>query len=291
MKNRVSRYSLIFLIILSVALPVYPWGFQAHHLITRDAIDHLPPHIAPFFQAHIDTIVAHSTDPDMRRREHPEEAPRHYIDIDRYGKYPFKALPHRWEKAVEKFSVDTLKEYGTLPWWVQRSTDSLAAAMREQDTQRIEHWAAFLAHYVADAHQPLHTVMNYDGQLTGNNGIHSRYETGMVNKYLDTYQFSPAKVSPIRNPLKRAFTIVLKSNQLVPDIINADNYATRNMSSESLRELHEHWDMKTDSLYFSKLYEQLGPMTWKRLNEASSELIAYYLVAWEKAGKPKLPGV
>jgi len=291
MKKRVSRYSLIFLIIVSNALPVYPWGFQAHHLITRDAIEHLPPHIAPFFQAHIDTIVAHSTDPDMRRREHPEEAPRHYIDIDRYGKYPFKALPHRWEKAVEKFSADTLKEYGTLPWWIQRSTDSLAASMRAQDTQRIEHWAAFLAHYVADAHQPLHTVMNYDGQLTGNNRIHSRYETGMVNTYLDDYHFSPVKVPQIQKPLERAFTIVLESNQFVPEIINADNFATGNMSPESLKQLHEHWDVQTDSLYFSRLYGQLGPMTWQQLDAASSELIAYYVAAWKKAGKPKLPGV
>ncbi len=289
MKNKIFRYPAIFLVILGITVPVYPWGSQAHHRITRDAIEHLPANIAPFFQAHIEAIVAHSTDPDVRRRTHPEEAPRHYIDIDHYGKYPFSALPHQWDQAVAKFSADTLKEYGTLPWWIARSEDSLSTAMKAGDTDAIIHWAAFLSHYVADAHQPLHTVMNYDGQLTGNNGVHSRYETGMVDAYLKDYHFSPLKVPAIHHPLDRAFDIVLESNQLVPKIMSADDYAVRKMSPRAVAQLHEHWNTQRDSVYFATMYHLVGAMTWHRLDEASSRLIAYYEAAWKQAGKPVLP--
>lgn len=288
MKKHIYRNFVTFVLLCSLAIPVYPWGSAAHKQITKDAIPQLPADVAPFFQEYADSVVAHCTDPDTRKREQPEERPRHYIDIDHYGTYPYDQLPHEWDAAVAKFSVDTLIEYGTLPWWIDRTTDSLAQAMRNKNPDKIIHWAAFLAHYVGDAHQPLHTVMNYDGQLSGNDGIHSRYETGMLRIYLNQYHYKHIKAPPINHPLGEAFDIILESNQLAPEIFKADDNAIKGMSSQAIEQLQDYWKVDRDSVYFAHLFNQVRQMTWHQLDLASSRLAAYYTAAWIKAGKPAL---
>ena len=44
------------------------------------------------YKPNIDFISEHAVDPDMRRYAIAEEGPRHYIDIDHYGPYPFNIL-------------------------------------------------------------------------------------------------------------------------------------------------------------------------------------------------------
>src|SRR5207247_2351810 len=67
---------------------------------------------------------------------------------------------------------------GRLPWRVGEVYRELVAAFRDRDPARILERAAILGHYVGDAHVPLHAALNYDGQLTGQTGIHNRWDTG-----------------------------------------------------------------------------------------------------------------
>ena len=161
--------------------------------------------------------------------------------------------------------------------------------MQQGNAAEIIHWAAFLAHYVADAHQPLHTVLNYDGQLTGNDGIHSRYETGMLRIYMHEYQYTPIEVPPVEDLLDYAFHILLESYQLTDQIIVADDAAVRGMSRAAIRQLQEYWKTDRDSLYFARLYARVDEMTWEWLQKATARLAAFYTAAWENAGKPELP--
>lgn len=286
---RVYRYFiLICFLLLGIAGNLYSWGFDAHKKITRNATQVVAQEIQPFFAHFGDSLASRSVEPDAYRENHPEEGPNHYIDIDHYGQYPFAELPQDYSAAVEKFGEETLHEYGVIPWRVDECTDSLIVAMQAQNTKKIIRWAAWLAHYVADFHQPLHTVLNYDGQLTGNNGIHSRYEAGMLRIYLDEYTFNQRGVNPVNDPLATAFAIVRESNLLNPQIITADNYATQPMEEHEVIKLQDYWDLKRDGAYFERFFSQTSEMTWQRLALASSRLAEYWNYAWRQAGKPAL---
>src|SRR5262245_62752024 len=83
------------------------WGFNGHKFIMDRAIDVLPPELRPFFQKYRTTIVEHAIDPDTYRTVGwAEEPPRHFLDMDAYGPYPFKALPHDYKQAVAERGAD-----------------------------------------------------------------------------------------------------------------------------------------------------------------------------------------
>jgi hypothetical protein len=151
------------------------WGFFAHQRINRLAVFILPPEMIGFYKANIQYIMEASVNPDRRRFSVVDEAPRHYIDLDHYGDSALYKMPSYWQEAVEKYSEDTLKAYGIVPWHIQRMYFSLRDAFLLRDAQRILKISAELGHYIADAHVPLHTTENYNGQLTvftpsGNHG-------------------------------------------------------------------------------------------------------------------------
>ncbi len=78
----------------------------------------------------------------------------------------------RWPQLGEA----ALARHGTLPWVIRDQVTRLAEAFRQKRRDRIEEAIADLSHYVGDLHQPLHTTRNYDGQMTGNRGIHAIFE-------------------------------------------------------------------------------------------------------------------
>ena len=83
------------LVLLLLILPIKAgvWRFFGHRSINRLAVFTLPTELMKFYKRHIDFLEYHAVDPDMRRYALPEEAPRHYIDIDHYGERPFETVP------------------------------------------------------------------------------------------------------------------------------------------------------------------------------------------------------
>ena len=60
-------------------------GFWAHRRINEMACYLLPEAMFGFYKANISYITEHATDPDLPAIVTPREAPRHFIDLDRYG--------------------------------------------------------------------------------------------------------------------------------------------------------------------------------------------------------------
>ena len=154
--------------------PAQAWGFFGHRVINQVAVYELPSAMQPFYYRHMAELVRQSTAPDERRNSDPSEAPKHFIDMDHYSEdAPFSKMPRQYDQAVEKFTADTLRKYGTVPWVIMETKDNLAEAFRQRDTVAIIKYSAELGHYVGDAFVPLHTTINYDGQLTDQKGLHS----------------------------------------------------------------------------------------------------------------------
>jgi hypothetical protein len=173
------KIRLIFFLLLIAAIPspAYCWGFYGHRQINSIAVYLLPPSMLLLYKKQLPFLAEHAIDPDKRRYAVAEEGPRHYIDMDHYGEYPYPLLPRKWEQAVQKFSEDSLRAHGIVPWHVPLMLNRLTAAFRKKDLAGILKNSAELGHYIADAHVPLHTSSNHNGQFTNQKGIHGFWES------------------------------------------------------------------------------------------------------------------
>jgi hypothetical protein len=267
------------------------WGFWAHQQVNRVAVFTLPEELFPFFRYHLDYLTEHAVDPDKRRTSDPEEAPRHYIDLDSYGTHPFDSLPRRWQEAVDKYSEDTLKAYGIVPWQVQWMYYRLVEAYKERDKQRILKVAAELGHYIADAHVPLHTTLNYNGQLTGQHGIHGLLESRIPEIFNEDYDYIVGPAPLIEGPLYRIWEVVLQSAAAVDTVFRME-METRHTVPEAdwqVLEPRGNRQVKTYSRTYAAAYNsKLNGMVERRLRESILAVGSYWYSAWVEAGQPDL---
>ncbi len=132
-----------------------------------------------------------------------------------YGAYPFQALPREYGAALEKFGESTLKRNGLLPWREAEEFGNLRRAFEEFKREapytisNVVLFSAVASHYIQDAHQPFHATDNYDGQQTGNNGIHARFERDLIERFESRLTLTPAPVKPIGNARDAAFEALL----------------------------------------------------------------------------------
>ncbi|MEN3037708.1 MAG: hypothetical protein ABDI07_00915 [Candidatus Kryptonium sp.] len=280
------------------------WGFDAHKKITEIAIDIILSldnfkgierskfdAFKRFLSENKNVIIERSIEPDLARNEDKDEQFNHFIDIDRYGKYPFDELPRDKSKAIEKFGFETVQKNGFLPWRISDFTDSLSLAILKNDKEKMLKYSAWLAHYVEDAHQPLHVTENYDGQLTNQPGIHSRFETELV-RYLirnDDLKFDTKLISEelrkssiVRDKINFAFDIVLESYRFLDEILEADNYAKSQIPADKLYRVEKR-DGRTRYIYSDEYYsimaKRLKNLVIERMELASVRLAVLWLTA------------
>ncbi len=269
-------FAVCFSLLMVVSL-AYPWGSTGHRLINLKAPMHLPPTMADW-RADSTLFQQHASDADNRKNSRDTsfwaEDTRHFIDIDWYPNY--HQLPHSLDSMIALYGYSTVRDEGILPWAIVRELDSLTVWIRRgtSDSTAIQGMAD-LGHYVADAHQPLHCANNYDGQLTGNDGIHSRYESTMITAYRSQIVIRPDAIQYIADPLQYAFDIVYHSNGYVDSILAADNYA-KAVSG---------WNGSgsVPAAYTNALWEKCGAFTIDQFQRATVALASLWYTAWVNA--------
>lgn len=209
----------ILLLLIPFKEPAYSWGFFGHKKINRMAVFTLPEGMIGFYKQHIEYISEHAVDPDRRRYANADEAPRHYIDIDHYGKYAFDSVPHWWKKAVAKYSEDTLQAYGIVPWHIEKMVYRLTEAFKDENLDLILHYSADLGHYIADSHVPLHTTENYNGQMTNQKGIHGFWESRIPEMKSEGYDYWVGKAKYIDKPIEKAWATIKASHAAVDSVL------------------------------------------------------------------------
>ncbi|HEX8504712.1 MAG TPA: zinc dependent phospholipase C family protein [Hymenobacter sp.] len=271
------------------------WGFFGHRTITQVAVYELPASMQAFYYRHMAELVRLSTAPDERRNDDPTEAPKHFIDIDHYSENdPFSKMPRVYDKAVEKFSADTLKKYGTVPWVVLEVKDNLTEAFRQRDTLGIIKYSAELSHYVGDAFVPLHTTINYDGQLTDQKGLHSLWESQLPERFINTYRLAGEPAKYVKDPLAAIWGVLQESYGFVGETFDRATKIEKTMKPE-VRFTFTHRAGKTSRRYsdaFADAYEKsVGGMVNYRLKGAPNMVSSLWLTAWQDAGRPDLGGM
>ncbi len=305
MRNFIFTLIALFLIFQFKIENANSWGFEAHKKITELAIDIILNlqsvkgveqqkfnSLKKFLEANKATIIERCIEPDMVRNELKDEQFNHFIDIDRYGSYPFGELPRDKRKAIEKFGFENIQKNGLLPWRIAEVMDSLGEAISNQSNEKMLRYFSWIAHYVEDAHQPLHVTENYDGQLTNQPGIHSRFETELVKHMISKngLNFNPKRLAsefvnfePISDKVKFAFDIVLESYKYIEPILEADRFAKDKIPVEKLYRVEKR-DGRTRYIYsddyYSIMNERLGSLVLSRMEKSAVRLVYIWLNVW-----------
>jgi len=249
------------------------------------AIALLPDAIRPLFEKHRVMVSERAIDPDTwRTAGFDAETPNHFLDLDweGYGTYPFNELPRDYTAAVAKFGVERIRENGTLPWRVEEYHGNLRRAFQDYARRGaygqfdILFFSATLAHYVSDAHVPFHAVVNYDGQLTKQHGVHARFESALFERYRTRLAIAPQVAKPIATPRDFIFDTIIEGTRLVPPILKAD------LDAIGTRDVY-------DDQYFTAFLAATQPVLERRLNQSVSAVAGMIAGAWEAAGKPAVP--
>ncbi|WP_426668600.1 zinc dependent phospholipase C family protein [Mucilaginibacter sp. McL0603] len=279
------------IIALAILISCSSWGFFAHRRINHVAVFTLPKAMAGFYEANIDFITEHAIDPDKKRYVDSLEAPRHYLNIDHYGKKPFMKMPVKWDDAAKKYTADTLAKYGTVPWQIQYEYYKLVKAFKEHDTTAILKTSANLGHYIADAHVPLHLTQNYNGQLTHQDGIHALWESRIPELFSDQYNYYVGKARYIENPLNEAFKICRASFKCVDSVLLFERRLNSTFPPDKKYETIKRSgkNVKDYSAAYAKAYQMsLKGMVARRMRSSILEVGSFWFSAWVDAGQPDL---
>ena len=262
--------------LLALILLLASWGATGHRKISESAALSFNEQMHGF-HAWVSFLREHSSDPDYRKATDPTEGPKHYIDVDNYPEFIATGrIPQTFDSAINIHGSSFVFGNGILPWATMASFDSLRNCLQRGDFENAQIFAADLGHYVADGHMPMHVTANYNGQLTGNTGIHSRYESKMINTFIGQFEYSGTPASEISDISQYIFDYLYANIALVDSILIADNYA-KSLSSDY-----------SSNTYNDALWDKCKSFTIPLFERASHALASLIYTAWIQAGSPSL---
>lgn len=275
--HRLARFTAAILIGFVAPLQAFAWGPNAERLIANRAVETLPPDLRPFFQANRDFITHHAADPVEGLEKSPAtESHNQVLYLDRYGQYPFEALPRKYEAALAKFGRAKLESSGLLPWQIGVYSARLTDAMRAGNWEQARLIAAQLAGYVAQAFDPFNTTENYDGRAWGQPGVNLRFDTSLVDRYSLFFPLRPNDATFINDPTGHAFEDCVKAHSWLEIVLVADRKARSGLTDY------------TDE-YYDRFYSEAGATLIRQLSDAAADVGSYWLTCWRNAGQPALP--
>lgn len=269
----------------------FNWGFFAHKEINRAAVFTLPAEMLRFYKSNLDYISQQAVAADKRRYVVEEEAARHYLDMESYGEGIFHNPPRSWKKAAEKFGKDTLLEHGILPWHILLMTERLTKAFLNRDSVRILRYSADLGHYLADAHVPLHTTRNYNGQLTGQTGIHAFWETRIPELFSGEYDYFVGKAQYIGDLPGATWAIIFESHRAADSVLSLEASLDEKFPSDRKYTVYlkNNRPVRNYSESYARAYRgRLSGMVERRMTKAILSIGNFWYTAWVNAGQPDL---
>ena len=286
--KKVGLYSIVLLVWILFG----SWGFLVHRTVNQLAVYELPKDLRNFFYSNMDYIVRHSVRPDLRRNDDSTEHSKHFIDFEAFGDSAAWKMPRVWEDAVKLYSKDSLLKYGYVPYYIMMMKDRLTAAFRNKLKDSILFYAADIAHYIGDAHVPLHTTLNYDGQLTNQKGLHSLWESMIPEIELDHFDLkSRHHAKYLKQPEQAIWQAVRAAFVLTADVFIQERETSKQFtdSTKYRIQVRRGKEVRSYSTEFAKAYSRNLHATINRQLINSADLIAdFWYTCWVDGGKPEL---
>jgi hypothetical protein len=248
--RRMKRTLLAIILVLLFALPLFAWG-EAGHLLVNEAATHgTTPDLPRFFHDHYPQLVYLGPDPDRwRGRGESLDAlsSDHFLDSEFVDGLTLP--PHRYQYIQLLTDANVpgrrgikLDDPGFLPWRIAEMAEllevqwrlwrrSASPEERGQIEQNIIQLAGTMGHYVADAGNPHHTTMNYNGWIEPNPrgfatdcDTHSRFESQFVSRVvsIDDLRTRLRPMELQNDYFKTALAFVRESQALVPALYEMD---------------------------------------------------------------------
>lgn len=259
------------------------------------AVFTLPPELIAFYKQNLDYLSEHAVDPDKRRHSDPEEAPRHYIDMEYFHTFNKSAsidsIPFGWKEAVDKYSEDSLKAWGQLPWTIKSNYYALVKAFKEKDKQRILRISADIGHYVSDGHVPLHTTVNYNGQLTRQHGIHGLWETNIPETEGEAYDFIVGKAKYIEDPDAFLKAMITASHAQKDTVLQEEKELSERFDPDqkyTIGDKYKGVKRNYSEAYVKAYSKKLDNMVERKMRQSVLAVGSIWYTAWVNAGQPDL---
>jgi hypothetical protein len=265
-------------LVLALSLPEdsRAWGKSGSKLVVNKAIETLPQGIREYFESNRNFLLQHVTDPLEAIGKTPAERHNHFIALDKYGRFPYDALPRVYKIALAKYGKAKLDANGLLPWQIGVYSEKLTEAMKAGKWEEAKLDAAILANYVADAHDPFNTTDNFDGHLSGQTGVNERFGAGLIDRYSSFFPMRPNDAIFVEDPTDHAFEACLSAHSWLETILLADRNARQGENSYN-------------DDYYDHFYNQAAAILIRELSDAATDVGSYWLTAWINAGRPQLP--
>lgn len=297
-KKRINQVFFLFMVIVLSPF-LQSWGIFGHEHINRSAVFALPPELRGFFYNHIDFMTEESTVPDLRKYtlNDKSENPRHFIDLENYG--PADSLPKTMADLNKKYDMKFLQKNGFLPWYIEEMMEKLTVAFKEKRKTEILFIAADLGHYIGDACMPLHTSANYDGQMTGQKGIHSLWESQIPEMEGENYNFCTGDAKYIDNIDAEIWKVIFNSHRLADSLLAKDRALRAKFPADKMYRKDAAGNIVKNAFnkpifsdeYAQQLNEQLDGMVEMQMRASIACTANFWYTAWVNAGKPDMSGL
>lgn len=279
-------------LLCALVIGLSSWGFLVHRTVNQLAIYSLPAPLQSYFHNEMAYLVENAPRPDIRRNTDKTEDTKHFIDLEMFGPNAANDMPLDWESAVRKYGVDSLKKYGWGPYNAMMQMEHLTASFKSKNKDSILFYAADLGHYIGDLHVPLHTTVNYDGQMTGQKGLHGLWESYIPELTMNDYNlYAKHTAVYLKNPAEALWKDIRKANALLPEMFAKETKLTAQFTPETKYKTMVRYGKETKAYTkeFAEAYAiELGPTINGQLIASANLLSDFWYTAWINAGKPDL---
>ena len=252
-----KRANSIWLLIITLAPISFigAWGYDGHRRINYIASKQINGPFGQFLKQNSEPLKWYAVAPDYNKKIDKEEFHKHFIDSDFYDKYPFDNIPKNYSTLVSKYGEDNIKKYGIAPWTIKETSDRIIDLLKRNQFEEAVYNMGVLGHYISDLHMPLHTVINYDGQFSGNEGIHKRWELHLVNKYIKNIK-PVGEIETVEDPWTFSMKIVKESFKAHHLILEADTKARKLLTKEQAEKLKSYETLSFEKQYLDVLFAE-----------------------------------
>ena len=298
MRTRCIFSICMFLLGCCASSAVSGWGVWAHNRINRGAVLAQSGSLGTFLYNHADYITEESSIPDVRKHDFNDraEGARHYLDVERFKLGGIDSFPPTMKDAVAKYGADSLQKFGTLPWTIIGMTRQLTEAFKNGNKGEILFLCADLGHYIGDAHMPLHTSINHDGQLTGQQGVHAMWEAEIPEMFGAEFNLFAGHADYIVNVDHAVWDVVASSHRMADTLLgveaathqgktDADLYV---LGTDGKKKLNRYGQPIHNPKYLAEYYRHLNGMVERQMRVAMRFTADIWYTAWVNAGKPDL---
>lgn len=279
-------------IVILITIFCNSWGFLVHRTVHQLAVYELPKGMRPFFYRHMAIGVKYSVRPDQRRNEDSTEATKHYINFEAFGDSAAWKMPYSWEEAIVRYSRDSLLKHGYVPYHILFMKEQLSNAFRKGNIDSINFYATDMAHYIGDANVPLHATLNYDGQLTGQKGLHSLWESMIPEILIGEYKLSSRhKAKYLKNPEAAIWSAIRRSFAMVDEVLAKESEVSKQFtdSTKYRVQIRNGRESRSYTSEFATAYSKaLGSSINDQLIRTADMIADFWYTAWVDAGKPDL---